>query len=50
MIQQKKDQYKEMILYSTSESILKFGLQYASYYMNRVGIENGVIYQSITKI
>jgi hypothetical protein len=50
MIQQNKDQYNEIILYSTSESILKFGLQYLSYYMNRVGIENGFVYQSITKI
>ena len=46
MIQQKKDQYKEMILYSTSESIIKYGLQYL------IGIgfwnQGDGVYQTIT--
>ena len=44
MVQQKKDQYTEIILYSTSESILKFGLQY----LIRFGVGNEVVYQTIT--
>ena len=52
MGQQNKNQYTEIILYSTGESILKYGLQYASYYMNRVGvgIGNGIVYQTITDL
>ena len=44
MVQQKKDQYTEIILYSTSETILKFGLQY----LIRFGVGNEVVYQTIT--
>ena len=50
MIQEKKDEYTQMILYSTSESIFKFGLQYASYYLTNIdiGIGNKAVYQTIT--
>ena len=48
MIQQKKDEYTQMILYSTSESFLKYGLKYLIGSGFRFGFGNDGVYQTIT--